>query len=295
MRDRLLVAAAAVAVALVPLTTRALLDAAGNPLVRRYAEGETLRYLMTGQNRGRHYDVVASGVVKKDANGRFLEEYAWSDLVVDGAGVQLSPAAASFRQRVSLDPGQVPSMPNLASIDHGLIGPVLDFLNFYVDLQLAIKEPNLTAPGSHALFPRAAPNSWADGKIVLIGEDAIDFDITLTSVDNAARIAVVTVRHVPPPNPQIHLPVSWMRQPVADTANNWVQLMKAADGYVASVGKEIIDVRITVSLANGKILSATMDNPVQVLERTCKDAALLDCGEPTRYEIRRRIELTEQR
>lgn len=86
-----------------------------------------------------------------------------------------------------------------------------------------------------------------------------------------------------------------MHQPVGDTSNNWVQLMKAADGYVASVGKEIIYVRITVSLANGRILSATMDNPVQVLERTCKDAALMDCGEATRYDIRRQIELTEQR
>lgn len=294
MRNRLLVVAA-VAIALAPSTTRAVLDAAGNPLVRRYAEGETLRYLMKGLNRGRHYEVVASGVVRKNADGRFLEEYTWSDLVVDGAGVQLSPASASFRQRVSLDPGHVPSMPNLASVDRSLIGPVLDFLNFYADLQLAIKQPNLISPGSHVFFPRAAPNSWADGKIVLIGEDAVDFDITLTSVDTAAQIAVVTVRHVPPPNPQVHLPASWMRQPVGDTSNNWVQLTKAADGYVASVGKEIIDVRITVSLANGRILSATMDNPVQVLERTCKDAALMDCGKPTRYDIRRQIQLTEQR
>ena len=294
MRNRLLVAAA-VAIALAPPTTRAVLAAAGNPLVRRYTEGETLRYLMKGLNRGRHYEVVASGVVRKDADARFLEEYTWSDLVVDGAGVQLSPASASFRQRVSLDPDHVPSMPSLASVDRGLIGPVLDFLNFYVDLQLAIKQPKLISPGSHVLFPRAAPNSWADGKIVLIGEDAVDYDITLTSVDTAAQIAVVTVRHVPPPNPQIHLPASWMHQPVGDTSNNWVQLMKAADGYVASVGKEIIYVRITVSLANGRILSATMDNPVQVLERTCKDAALMDCGEATRYDIRRQIELTEQR
>ncbi len=292
---RCLLVAAAVAMALVASTNRAVLDAAGNPLVRRYAEGETLRYLMKGQNRGRHYEVVASGIVRKDADGRFLEEYTWSDLVVDGARVPLSPASASFRQPVSLDPGHVFSMPNLASVDRGLIGPILDFMNFYVDLQLAIKQPNLVSAGSHALFPRAAANSWADGKIVLVGEDAVDFDITLSSVDTAAQVAIVAVRHVPPANPQIHLPASWMRQPVGDTSNNWVQLTKTAGGYVASVGKEIIDVRITVSLANGKIRSATMDNPVQVLERTCKDAALMDCGEPTRYAIRRQIELTEQR
>lgn len=294
MPNRLFVASV-LAIALAPSTTRAVFDAAGNPLVRRYAEGETLRYLMKGVNHGRHYEAVASGVVRRDANGRFLEEYTWSALVVNGGAVQLSPTSASFRQRVSLDPGDVPSVPNLATVDRGLIGPVLDFLNFYVDLQLASKQSNLISPGSHVLVPRAAPNSWADGTILLIAEDAIDFDITLTSVDTAAQVAVVTVRHVPPSDPRIQLPASWMRPPIADTSNNWVQVTKSADGYVASVGKEIIDVRIRVSLVDGRILSATMDNPVQVLEKTCKDAVLMDCGEPSRYEIRREIELTEQR
>jgi hypothetical protein len=86
------------------------------------------------------------------------------------------------------------------------------------------------------------------------------------------------------------LPGAWMHTPVSDTPNNWVQVGKDRDGkYVASVGKETFDDVIKTSLADGRILSATMENPVEVLERQCNDAALTVCGDPIRYQIRRRI------
>ncbi len=295
MRTGLVVVAVVLLTALCPSTSRGARDGAGNPLARRYVEGETLRYVMKGSNRGRRYEAVATGIVKKDADGRFVEEFEWSNVAAGPSGASMSTSAASLRQRVSLDPAYALSIPNLASVDRGLVGPVLDFLNFYVDLQRAIKLPGLTEVGSHILLPHGTPNSWADGKIVLVGEDAVDFDFTLTSVDADARTAVVTVRHVPPGSLRINSPAAWMREKVGDTANNWVQVAKVGDGYVASVGKETFDVRITVSLVNGRILSATMDNPVEVLERTCQDAALSECGEPRRYDIRRQIEMTEQR
>ncbi len=46
-----------------------------------------------------------------------------------------------------------------------------------------------------------------------------------------------------------------------------------------------------MSLADGKILSATMENPVKTVERTCDDEALTKCGEAKPHEIMRRIEI----
>jgi hypothetical protein len=57
------------------------------------------------------------------------------------------------------------------------------------------------------------------------------------------------------------------------------------------VGKETFDVELKVSLDDGKILSATLDNPVEVLARECADAALSSCGEPVRYQIHRQVEI----
>jgi hypothetical protein len=61
--------------------------------------------------------------------------------------------------------------------------------------------------------------------------------------------------------------------------------------YSAGVGKETFEVRIKVSLLDGRILSARMDNPVEVLERECADATLATGGDTIHYEIRRQIEI----
>ena len=171
-----------------------------------------------------------------------------------------------------------------------LVGPILDLFTFYVDLGLAIRNGNLTHAGDHFYFQYGKPASWANGPVIL-GEDSIDFDITLKEVDQAQQIATVIARHVPPAKPEIRIPADWMRAPVADTPNNWVEVKKDGDKYLAAVGKETFDCEIKVSLTNGKILSATMDNPVEVVERECLDEALMKCGEPKRYQIRRQIEI----
>lgn len=172
---------------------------------------------------------------------------------------------------------------------------MLDLLTFYVDLWIAAKMP-LAAVGAHARFPGRGTNSWADGHDVILGEDAIDFDITLTAVDSAKGTVRVTVRHVGPDEPRIKATAEWMRAPVVDVPNNWIQIERGPGGtFIAGIGKETFDVELTVSMSDGRILAATMDNPVDVLERVCTDRELSSCGEPRRYRILRKIAIREVR
>lgn len=68
--------------------------------------------------------------------------------------------------------------------------------------------------------------------------------------------------------------------------------MKNSQGkYEAGVGMETFAVNLTVSTADGRIVSATMENPVTTIERVCEDEALTTCGAPKRHEILRKIEL----
>jgi len=270
-------------------------------LSRRYGSGEKLSYRMNATNQDRHgtlrYEIQADGVVKKNAAGQFVEEFGWSNLVVNEKPTPLSAASSNFRQPLSLSPGYTLSIPNLSQVDPILIGPITDLLTFYADMTIAAGQGNLTHPGDHFYFKHGAPNSWADGNYALIGEDSIDFDVTLTDLNTADKIATIEVRHVPPAQPEVKLPAAWMRAPVADTPNNWVEVTKnfasksAADKYVASVGKETFDVQIKVSLVNGQMISGHIDNPLEVLERDCADEALTTCGDPVRYKIRRQIEI----
>ncbi|HET9868089.1 MAG TPA: hypothetical protein VFQ06_12400 [Nitrospira sp.] len=262
----------------------------GGLLRRTYIEGECLRYHMKGEDGGTTYEVRLTASVKKDAENRFFEEYAWSDLVKNGAPRALSPTAQAFRLAVTLEPGGVPFLlPDLSKAE-GLVGPVTDLMTFYADLFLAMHAGVLRKPGDHFYFPNPVKASWADGRTVIIGEDDIDFDITLKEID--ASSAVVLIKHVPPPAPKIRFVADWMRSPVADSPNNWVEVRRTRTGYAASVGKETFDVELRIDLKDGRILAAKMDNPVTRITRECTDEALTQCGEPRPNPVHRRIVMT---
>lgn len=274
--------------------------AAPSILSRHYQEGEKLTYHMKATNKDRinnlAYEIDGVATVKKNAAGNFVEEYAWTNFTQNGKPFPMTPAMKDFRQILSLDLAAPSGVPELSQVIP-MVGPITDMLNFYADLWLSTKLNKFAKPGDHFYFDAMAnkPNSWADGTYTILGEDVIAFDITLTDIDAANKIATLEVRHVPPANPQIKLPAEWMRTPVADTPNNWVELQKTSDGsYSGQVGKETFDVIMKISLVDGKILSATLDNPVEVIERDCTNATLTTCGESMRYQIRRQVEITLQ-
>lgn len=263
-----------------------------NVLLRRYREGEKLTYEMNGINEARHYEVQAEGVVKRDSAGTYFEEYRWSNLTSDNQKISLSPASLDFRQEVTLDPNHNAVFPNFRDVDHRLVGPITDLMTFYVDVWLAEKTGKLANAGDHFYVKHGTPISWADGNNVVIGEDSIDFDLSLKEVNRSENTATILIRHVPPEMPEVRLPADWMHKPVADTANNWVQVQKMEnEKYLAAVGKETFDVEIKLSLLDGKILSGKMNNPVETIERECADVALTECGDPTPHLIRRQIEI----
>jgi hypothetical protein len=250
---------------------------------------------MTAANDDWHYTADASSVAKKTASGGYVEEFRWTGMASNGQPIVLAPAMAQFRQPLSLDPNWMPSGPDLSKVDLQLVGPITDLMTFYVDLWLMNKVGILQHPGDHFYVPNPQVASWADGTNVLIGTDHIDFDLNLQSIDPVKQIAVVQVHHVPPSHPNLQLPVGWMQAPVADTANNWVEVTKTKDGkYEAGVGKETFDVTIIVSTADGKILSASMDNPVVMSGRECEDAALTKCGDAQQHTIHRHVEIALQ-
>jgi hypothetical protein len=262
-------------------------------LHRSYREGEILRYRMTAANEGRPYQAVATGAVKRTTDGKFFEEFSWSQVVWEDVPVSLTPASEQFRERLSLDPDVTNPIPNLSQIQPQLIGPVTDFLNFYADLSIAIRAGVLNRAGDHFHKKYGVPNSWADGTRVLLGEDSIDFDLTLANVDETLREATLIVNHAGPVDPPIHLPAAWMRTPVvAGSANNFVLVRKENGAFTALVGVETFRDEMQVSLRDGKILSARLTNPVNTIERICRDAALTDCGDPKPHKILRRVNLT---
>ena len=281
-RGRTVVAGAIVTVAGVALAFRAgkAQEALRTPafLNRTYSTGDVLHYEMKGSNQGWEYQVRATDVVKRDDEGVFYEEIGWSDLH-SNAPMTLSPASLAFRQTVSTDAkGKYLAVPDLSTVQPFLIGPITDTLTFYADL-LTAKRAQLTQVGQHGYVEHGKPNSWADGERVLLGEDSIDFDVALVERNAQEHTVMLLIRHVVPKQPQVRLPAEWMRVPVAGTPNNWVQVEKKGNNYVAGVGQEKFDVRMTLDERDGKILGVELHNPLVTVERTCDDAALVQCGQ----------------
>jgi len=78
---------------------------------------------MTASNQTWHYQTAANGVVKKDADGKFYEEYAWSGMISDGAAYSLPETSHKFRQKLSLEPDVSLSVPDLSRAAAKIIGP----------------------------------------------------------------------------------------------------------------------------------------------------------------------------
>jgi hypothetical protein len=133
-------------------------------LSRRYVEGERVQYLMKGQDGGSTYEVRITGTTKKASDGRFVEEFAWTDMVANGAPRALADTSQAFRLAVTLEGGAPFEMPDLSKAS-GLIGPVTDLMTFYSDLFLAMHQGALRKAGDHFYFPSPITASWADGTL----------------------------------------------------------------------------------------------------------------------------------
>ena len=146
-------------------------------LARHYQEGEKLSYHMTASNRERDrtllYEIQAEAIVKRDENG-YIEEFAWSNLVVNGKPVMLPPPSLALRQMLSLMPNPKLAIPDLSKVHPMMIGPITDMLSFYADMRILKTQGNLTRAGDHFYFKHGTPNSWADGMYVTLGQDSID-------------------------------------------------------------------------------------------------------------------------
>ncbi len=245
---------------------------------RRYTDGTVSHYLMTGDNDGWHYTVQATDLVRRDASNRYYEEIGWSNFT---SGQPLTPASLALRQTLSLDdPGSYMKVPHLAAVQPQLIGPITDLLTFYSDLLLA-QQGKLAQAGETAYVSRTTPNSWADGERVLVGEDAVDFSLKVDAVNAAEHTVTLLVQHLPPPTVHVQLPALWMRTPASAVPNNFVQVSKQGDSFIAEAGKEVFDVRLVVDTRDGRLLVASMHNPVTFTRRTCADRALTHCGPPS--------------
>ena len=219
---------------------------------RAYMPGEAFTYRIEGRQTADGVEVSRYGesarafVGRLPDDGPFFEQLRWRD---------------GFLQQVSLDPQFKNVVPDLSRAPQGLTGPILDTLTFFVDARLTSKSGRI---------PHGKPNSWADGRRVLVGSDRLDFEVTPLGAKDG--VAAFQVDHVPP-----------------DGGDNWFQLVGQDGRFVDQRGIETFRVLLRIRRSDGALLSATMSNPVEYSERSCADRELKDCGAASRHSLLREI------
>ena len=265
------------------------------PFLRRiYHDGDRLVYRFRATNKDRRktvrYSAQAACTVKRDTAGRYTESIAWSELTVNES--RMPAGAAEFRQICSLDTSSRIVFPDISKVNPFLVGPISDLLIFYADFQLAARSYELNAPGTRTHVENSKPNSWADGRRIRVGEDQLEFDLSLGEIDPADSTITLSVRHSPPSWSNVNMPAHWMYHPIDSTPNNWVQVTRDEKGvYVGSIGSESYTVVMKIDLRTGAILNGTLENIIDILQRDCADSLLTNCGDTVRYTVRRQSEM----
>lgn len=278
---------------------------------RQYRLGETFGYLMKGKNQGRdeteqytaysHHTIVERqgcpvGVDCSDGTGLvtfLVEEIQWSNLVVNG---QPQPINENFRQYLSLQKGYRLEVPDMSSVEK-LAGPITDLLTFYADASPVLSKDRLENIGDVVSIPHGQPNSWAsmNPQVFSVAEDCVDFKFGL--IQKSADQALLRADHDPPRTQcPIQLAAAWMKTPVVEGRfNNWVQVINVPSNdttaHLVQVGSETFSADLTLKQENGRIVKASLNNPVQVREQFCIDQQLAQCQAERHYTILREISI----
>ncbi len=272
---------------------------------RKYQKNGIFYYKMTGLNDGRRYEAISRHRVI-EIQGNFHEEISWIQLKSDGENIDLKPLK-DFTQLLSLDKNFHGTPPDISKIPPQLrkfiLGPIFDLMTFYVDLnpRLFLTKMKELELGQPIHIPYNKPSSWADGEFLLIGEDCIDFKLTFQ--EQTLNKALMRVEHFPPSeNLKINLPEKWMQDVFPNGKTNWIQISKIpgkGEKLFVSYGYEYFDVHIYIDTKDGKILSANMYNPVEIMNRVCSkfqklennQLKLLECSEAEYKHTYRSISL----
>ena len=256
---------------------------------RIYTNGQVSRYQYTEQDA----DSIARRTATAELttvvrNGIPTERVRWIGLQ-DKAGHDLNEQAQAFpAYDLSLDTRAVPMHRVSTDAVPELEGPVDDLLNFLVDLSAGVGVSQLHAPGDTRAMANPVSGDFS-GATVPLGRDFILLTTTLKSLDKDR--AEFQSSYQPPHGVGLPPYRPWMSEPVCGGPNNFQIVQKQGPGFVALWGCESFVVDTVVERSDGRMLSASMVNPLSLKGRFCQDAALTACTNIPDVHIERHVEL----
>jgi hypothetical protein len=263
---------------------------------RHYVAGEVFGYeLATTHLYDGLFDRCEVGTssheVLADATG---ESVSWVGLTVEdatGAIADLTDEALAVpTYEMSLLADADMAMPDLVVPD--MVGMITDLFTYYVAVSSALGVQELHEPGDQVTADALAHGDWSDGAGTPVGDDCILATVELLALDPQGTASFETRFEVPDDPDCFEWEVDAWSEPIAwGVSNNFQQVTDQEGDLVAMYGVEWFTIRSEMDAVDGRILSATMDNQLDLRLLAGCDESWQDCAYEGDLHLQRQEEL----
>lgn len=269
---------------------------------RKYQIGEQCEYLLTRNyylnTQWQHKATAAASLVVVETENLLADQVQWLSLLksdVSGTTDLSAEAKKVDSYFMSLQAGGPLKVPPLKVPQ--MVGMITDFLTFFVAVSPHVGTPNVKSVGEIYVAPQSTKGDWSDGQAVIIGEDCIHPRVEMTDLNSL--VVTYKTSFLAPTSDQVCITMNkdWMVEPVdVGTPNNFQQITSDGSGkFNVMWGHEFFVVTSQVERATGKLLSANMDNYLNLRMKTDCSTDLEGCQSDFPLTIRRALQLEIQR
>jgi hypothetical protein len=237
---------------------------------RKYKTGETYRYKLTmeelHEGKWDHTNIsICELRVIKDSSGIPYDEVHWifRQTIYAKDTIDVTKAALSVKPYlISLDPKGKLDLPKIEIPD--MTEPIQDFNTFFVAVSPEVGATRLNKKGDSIMSKEPVIGDFANGPTILKGEDCIGLSVKMTDITKN-RVMLHT-SFSPPSRACLSFLTSDMNIPVVtDTINNFQMVIQTGpEQYMIQYGREYFYINSTVQKSDGKIISATMFNELNL-------------------------------
>ena len=265
---------------------------------RKYKAGEVYRYKLTmdefHDGKWDHTNIAVCELkVIKDSSGVLYDEVRWVSKktlstkdTVDGTADALSVKP----YRISLDPKGRIDLPKIEV--PSLTEPIQDFNTFFVAVSPLVGATRLNKKGDSIINKEPVKADFSNGANILKGEDCIGFYVKIADITK--KNVMLYTSFYPPSQPCLSFLSPDMNTPVVtDTINNFQMVMQLSpDKYLVQYGRESFYINSTMQRPDGKLISATMFNKLNLKLKINCDKDYKGCQFEMPFAEERKLTLT---
>lgn len=262
---------------------------------RTYKKGTVLNYRLTSESyqnnkfSGKSIAMAKTEVVQD--SGKLYEEISWQSKTSYGEKdtTNRDGIAQSIRPyRISLLPdGNVP----LPKLDNAImVGEITDLNTFFVAISPKLNMHKLSRKAPVFVNEKTVEGNFAEGTSILKGSDCIQ--TTQKLIKRKRKYTIVETSFLPPEQSCLTPLIDTIAAKTFEFPNNFQMVQKAGPGTVNLLwGNESFVVTCKIDNRDGKILSATMTNELNLRMRVNASPELKNYAVEMPFRITRNLKL----